>query len=927
MMQTLQRTYLLVITIFLCSITYATNHYVDKNATGSNNGTSWANAWQSFSAINWSSVNPGDIVYISGGTDSTVYYEQLNMANVDASAGHPITVRNSWDAGHNGRVIIEASGTYCIYIGSPSDSKYITIYGLEVRGGTKNIYIQYRANDITIDSCLVTDWHTFGLQTEENSGNSAEHIRNITIQNCDFIGATDYGQDAIIFKQSSNHILRNNFIHLRRWTASNGDADGMFAMESENFLITNNIVICDSNMQGQDYIIRASSDNGYNTDSVIVYNNFFYYGGVYNSSSWPDCTNLFLRYNPPDGDAPPTFVANNTIVVRGKSTFAVHTEIPATMINNIIVQFYSTGASGGSWKACFRGNQTIDSIRHNLIWQEPGVSSNLFQGSFSGHSITNWSQWVSYGGTGVNSDPLFVVDLNTIHGSAQANINGEIKENSPARNQGEDIQAYIEYLGLPWVGMGERVAGRLGVTPGTHARDSFPDIGAYEYTSGGGGGNNPPYPPSNPSPANGALNQPVNLTLTWSCTDPDGDPLTYDVYFGTNNNPPLVSGNQSSTSYNPGQLDSNTIYYWKIVAKDNQGATTSGPVWHFSTEATGGGDVTPPELIGVQTVESDQVVLDFSEPLAESQVNNLSNYIISEQIQVLNAELSANQQRISLTTDQHVINHIYTIEIHNLTDLAGNVISPQANSMFYKKLDLGYSGYLEHLIENVSASATTDTNTSPQKTLDGLVSGDPDPNSRWAAEIMPQWIQYDLGSTVDINLIAISFYNWNYGRIYQYSIQISNDENNWNEIVSNASSSSQEWTINEFSPILSSRYVRIICESNNQANWAGLWEARIFEPASPTSVENEPKNYALEQNYPNPFNPSTVISYQIVAGSNVTLKVYDVLGNEVQTLVNEFKPAGEYKIEFYATNLPSGVYFYKLQAGSYIETKKMVLMK
>ena len=70
------------------------------------------------------------------------------------------------------------------------------------------------------------------------------------------------------------------------------------------------------------------------------------------------------------------------------------------------------------------------------------------------------------------------------------------------------------------------------------------DIGAFELLSGGG--NNPPNQPSNPNPVNGATGRPVNLTMTWTCTDPDGNPLTYDVYFGTNNNPPLISSNQSS---------------------------------------------------------------------------------------------------------------------------------------------------------------------------------------------------------------------------------------------------------------------------------------------------------------------------------------------------------------------------------------------
>ncbi|MDZ7625632.1 MAG: T9SS type A sorting domain-containing protein [Ignavibacteriaceae bacterium] len=83
----------------------------------------------------------------------------------------------------------------------------------------------------------------------------------------------------------------------------------------------------------------------------------------------------------------------------------------------------------------------------------------------------------------------------------------------------------------------------------------------------------------------------------------------------------------------------------------------------------------------------------------------------------------------------------------------------------------------------------------------------------------------------------------------------------------------------------------------------------------------------LEQNYPNPFNPTTEIEFVISEAGQTTLKVFDVLGNEVSTLVNEQKAVGKYKVTFDASDLPSGVYFYTLQAGNYLNTKKMILLK
>jgi hypothetical protein len=115
------------------------------------------------------------------------------------------------------------------------------------------------------------------------------------------------------------------------------------------------------------------------------------------------------------------------------------------------------------------------------------------------------------------------------------------------------------------------------------------------------------------------------------------------------------------------------------------------------------------------------------------------------------------------------------------------------------------------------------------------------------------------------------------------------------------------------------------------------WSISILSNPS-TDIKDEidiPNDFYLFQNYPNPFNPSTKIRYSIPSviateakqSQLVTLKVYDVLGNEVATLVNEEKPAGTYEIEFSADGLASGMYLYRLQAGSFIQTKKMILIK
>jgi hypothetical protein len=98
----------------------------------------------------------------------------------------------------------------------------------------------------------------------------------------------------------------------------------------------------------------------------------------------------------------------------------------------------------------------------------------------------------------------------------------------------------------------------------------------YENTS--------PNRPYSPTPVDGAQDEALDTQLIWRCSDPDGDPLTYDIFFGTVMDPPRVATGQTDTTYTPGLMDTSTTYYWKIVANDPRVSRT-GPIWSFSTGA------------------------------------------------------------------------------------------------------------------------------------------------------------------------------------------------------------------------------------------------------------------------------------------------------------------------------------------------------
>jgi len=136
-----------------------------------------------------------------------------------------------------------------------------------------------------------------------------------------------------------------------------------------------------------------------------------------------------------------------------------------------------------------------------------------------------------------------------------------------------------------------------------------------------------------------------------------------------------------------------------------------------------------------------------------------------------------------------------------------------------------------------------------------------------------------------------------------------------------------------------SAHINDIKVDKNNNLWIAGNGLSVLLSDTPSAINEEkldfPQNFELSQNYPNPFNPRTIINYTIpntfipsgVEGANVQLNVYDILGKEVETLINKKQPPGNYQVRFDGRNLPSGVYFYRLQSASFIETQKMLLLR
>ncbi|MBK9282727.1 MAG: discoidin domain-containing protein [Sphingobacteriaceae bacterium] len=285
-----------------------------------------------------------------------------------------------------------------------------------------------------------------------------------------------------------------------------------------------------------------------------------------------------------------------------------------------------------------------------------------------------------------------------------------------------------------------------------------------------------------------------------------------------NSSPALNSGIDISSFVPEGFTDRNG----NVV---NRTKPDIGAVQHFT------GDTSPPTLVSGTLLDSTKLSLTFSEPLSSLGIATLLNYSVSDGVVVYSAELNANQTTIVLTTSPHTFGQNYSCSVYNLQDQSGNFLSTSNNSITYFSIfDRPSVGYVNKLtITKVTASNMDE---SPEKTIDGVYySNGGEADSRWKATPLPQWLVYDLGAVKQISITRISFYGFQQNRIYNYSISVSKDSVNWIEIVKNAASSNQEWTVNIFNPV-EAKYLKLEITGNNQNDWATVWETEIWGSSS-----------------------------------------------------------------------------------------------
>jgi hypothetical protein len=409
--------------------TSAINFYIDKNATGNNSGSSWSDAWERFEDINWKIICPGDIIYISGGIDSTIYYETLTTGKSGTSERR-ILITKGTDAGHNGKVVIDGGGTrrHGIKIGL---NDYITVTGILLRNSIHGLIKVSRSNYIIIENCELLVYGRAGIFIQNCTGSE---LKGCTIKTGIYVkGQTD----GIYSQHNNNNIYDHNHIVINNSEPSGHD-DCIQSYQDNNLTIHSNYCEQNNNKTSNALGIFAEMPTG---------GVFRFYNNIVNMGNTKSAGILFIRKLKGKGTI---VIIGNTLYGKKSYSLIRVTETTDPVIKNNII--FAGGTAFAVKLEDWNGN--ANNIDNNLVYA-PNVAKAWF---FNG-ILKNRRQWRELGFDvhGKNADPMFN-NLSQKEFSLQAG--------SPAINSGAN-------LGSPY---------NLDIIGVARPFGDDYDIGCYEWT-------------------------------------------------------------------------------------------------------------------------------------------------------------------------------------------------------------------------------------------------------------------------------------------------------------------------------------------------------------------------------------------------------------------------------------------------------------
>ena len=256
--------------------------------------------------------------------------------------------------------------------------------------------------------------------------------------------------------------------------------------------------------------------------------------------------------------------------------------------------------------------------------------------------------------------------------------------------------------------------------------------------------NDPPNTPSNPNPADSTTSVSITVDLSWIGGDIDGDPVTYDVYFGTTSPPSKIVSNQSGTTYDPGTLDYKTTYYWKIIAWDNHDSSASGSIWEFETVE----DTTDPEISNITTTTS-------------SPLDTSSSYGWINITCTVTDNVAVDEVYLNITNPDGSYTNV------SMNAGAGNTYYYNSSTTFSTYGNYSYFIWANDTINNVAISSNNDFSMSPNWDIDK--DGDCDVfdyvlvSNHYGKTGAPRWIREDVDNNGEIQVMDLVLVSGHYG--------------------------------------------------------------------------------------------------------------------------------------------------------------------
>ncbi len=430
----------LLVFCFFCAHINAAAYYVDSDVPASGDGTSWSTAWKNFADINWSSIAPGDTIYISGGTVSKSYHEKLTVS-ASGAPGNPVVITKGRTPGHNGNVILDGQMSLDsgIYIENYND---IVVQQLTVKNYTGGGQIRVRnSTGVIVDN---NEIYVTGHGGVYLRGNTNTIVRNNRISTPTDLAAQT---DGIYSQLNTGDIYENNHIVIRNNEVTGHD-DGIQMYQVTDITIRGNYIEQDNNKTENAQGIYCTESFG----TIRVYNNIVY---------GPNTKNSLLTLRTIASGNATLIASHNTLYGGGWGTIMVENSPGSVVQNNCLINNKLNG-----W--IFRLDGAIThpgNINHNLYYAPN--SSIIATKDGSSKTFSEW-QSLGYEANGMNKDPLF---------KDVANRDFTLTPESPAIDAGVVLPApfNVDRLGTP------------------RPQGSASDLGAYELILS----STPPAPPAN----------------------------------------------------------------------------------------------------------------------------------------------------------------------------------------------------------------------------------------------------------------------------------------------------------------------------------------------------------------------------------------------------------------------------------------------